>query len=111
MNHAYSSRWQVVAICAALFVLTVILYSPVRYFEFINYDDGDYITKNPHVRSGLNGDNVVWAFTAFYSNNWHPLTWISHMLDVQMFGLNAGGHHLVNVVFHACNTVLLLLVF
>ena len=70
-------------------------------------DDSGYVTKNIHVSTGLNLGNVVWAFTSFHQANWHPLTWISHMADCQLFGLNSGPHHLVNVALHAANVLLL----
>lgn len=76
---------------------------------FVNYDDPDYVTSNRHVVTGLSWANVVWAFTTGHASNWHPLTWISHMLDCQLFGQHAIGHHLVNVAFHMANTVLLFL--
>jgi tetratricopeptide (TPR) repeat protein len=75
---------------------------------FTNYDDGAYITANRHVMGGLSWDGLRWSLTAFHSANWHPLTWISHMLDVSVFGTWAGGHHLVNLAFHLAGTLLLL---
>ncbi len=74
---------------------------------FINYDDPIYVTDNPHVRNGLTPEGFIWAFTSAYDANWFPLTWLSHMLDCQLFGLNAGLHHLTNVVLHALNALLL----
>jgi protein O-mannosyl-transferase len=94
-------------ICVFLALVTLALYWPVNGFEFNNYDDAQYVTDNPHVLSGLTGDNILWAFTSGHASNWHPLTWLSHMLDCQFFGLNAGGHHLVNLLFHIANTLLL----
>ncbi len=94
-----------------IFLLTLTVYGQVKDHAFLDFDDYEYITENPHVRTGLKGENIVWAFTSYHSNNWHPLTWISHMLDVQIFGLNPGGHHLVNVLFHIANALLLLIVF
>ena len=91
----------------ALVLATVLLYSPVTHHQFLDYFDDDfYITKNIHVSTGLNLDNVVWAF-GFHEANWHPLTWLSHMLDCQLFGLNPGPQHLINVLFHAINVLLL----
>jgi hypothetical protein len=92
-----------------LAVVTCAVYWQVGSHQFVNYDDGRYILENPHVRTGLTGENVIWAFTSTYASNWHPLTWLSHMLDVQLFGLNPGPHHLVNVLIHAVNTILLFL--
>jgi protein O-mannosyl-transferase len=100
---------QAAMICFALAILTLILYWPTAYHGFINFDDPDYIIANPHVNSGLSWPNIVWAFDGAHSANWHPLTWISHMLDCQLFGLKAGDHHLMNVVFHIINTLLLFL--
>jgi len=96
-------------ICLCIALMTFAVYGQVRNHAFIDFDDYEYITENPHVRSGLSMDNVVWAFSSYHSNNWHPLTWISHMVDVQIFGLNPAGHHLINVFFHIVNTILLLL--
>jgi len=79
----------------------------VRRFEFVDYDDIDYISSNPHVVTGLTWDGIRWAFTAGYSANWHPLTWMSHMMDVQLFGMNAGLHHVVNLLLHVLSTLLL----
>jgi tetratricopeptide (TPR) repeat protein len=99
------------ALAAALVLLTLLIYLPVRNFEFVKYDDPDYVTNNPHVRSGLTVDNAVWALTTNHAGNWHPLTWLSHMLDCQLFGLDSGAHHLTNVALHAAGTLLLFLVF
>lgn len=96
------------AIFWGLFVLTVALYSRAAFFPFCVIDDGDYLTKNPHITSGLTADAVTWAFTAFHAGNWHPVTWFSLMLDSQLFGLNPAAFHLVNVLLHALNASLLL---
>ena len=88
---------------------TLALYWPVRTHDFIWLDDPDYVTENAFVKMGLSWESIGWAFTHTFSSNWHPLTWISHMLDWQLFGANAGGHHLMSVAFHAANSVLLLL--
>ena len=76
---------------------------------FINFDDTDYVTENVHVLKGLNGQSITWAFTTTEAANWHPLTWLSHMLDVQLFGLDAGKHHLTSLQLHILNSVLLFL--
>ena len=78
-------------------------------YDHLDFDDSQYVTKNVHVRTGLNLGNVVWAFTSFHEANWHPLTWISHMVDCQLFGLNSGDHSLVDVALHAANVFLLFL--
>ena len=93
-----------------LAILAGIIYFQTSGHDFIQYDDLDYIVENNNVRTGLSPENVAWAFTTFHSCNWHPLTWISHMIDVQLFGLNPAGHHLVNVLFHIANSILLFLV-
>ncbi len=92
-----------------LALATLILYQPVLHYQFLNYDDNEYVTENSHVQAGLTWGNVGWAFTTFHASNWHPLTWISHMADYQLFGPHAGGHHYSNVLFHAANAVLLFL--
>lgn len=93
-----------------LVVITLALYNPVARHPFVNYDDDRYVTDNPHVRAGLHWETVKWAFRSYDEANWHPLTWISHAVDCQVFGLNPAGHHYVNLLLHACNAVLLFLV-
>jgi len=93
--------------CALLFLATLAVYWPVTRFEFINCDDHTYVSQNPHVVSGLTWQGMAWAFQAGYAANWHPLTWLSHMVDVELFGLRSGLHHLVNLLFHGANTLLL----
>jgi len=78
-------------------------------FEFVDYDDNGYVFENPHVLSGLSLEGVRWSFTALHEANWHPLTWLSHMLDVELFGLDPAGHHLVSLWLHIANSVLLFL--
>jgi len=94
-------------ICLCLAAAIAAVYSPVRHFGFTNYDDGEYIAKNAHVQSGLTLRGMVWAFTTNHAGNWHPLTWLSHMLDWQLWRGKAGAHHLVNVLLHVANTLLL----
>jgi protein O-mannosyl-transferase len=96
-------------ICALLVLAVFAAYCPVLFYAFTDYDDNDYVWQNPQVLNGLSLPGAAWAFTHFYASNWHPLTWLSHMLDVQLYGMNAGGHHATNVLFHAANTVLLFL--
>lgn len=96
-------------ICLALLILIAAVYMQVASHDFLLYDDPNYVTSNSHVRAGLALDNIIWAFSSFHDNNWFPLTWISHMLDVQLFGVAAGWHHLVNVALHAANSLLLFL--
>ena len=101
------SRPRLIALLLALTTLVVFL--PAGRFSFLNYDDNDYVADNPHVNAGLTPAGVKWAFTAFHAGNWHPLTWISHMADCTLFGLNPGAHHFVNILFHAANAALLFL--
>ncbi len=91
-----------------LALATLLIYLPVSRHDFLDFDDDDYVTHNAMVQPGLTLAGVKWAFTTFHAANWHPLTWLSHMADCQCFGLNAGAHHLVNVLFHAANSALLL---
>jgi tetratricopeptide (TPR) repeat protein len=85
---------------ALLFLAVLAVFGQSRGFEFLNYDDPSYVTENPPVTAGLSADGLRFAFGAFHSSNWHPLTWLSHMLDVQVFGMRPGPQHLVNVVLH-----------
>ena len=82
-------------------------YRQVIYFDFVGYDDELYVTENLHVQNGFTAKGVKWAFTTFHSANWHPLTWLSHMLDCELYGSNPMGHHWTNVQFHIANTLLL----
>lgn len=93
-------------LCLLLALVTVLVYSPVRHAGFLVFDDSDY-AGDRHVQSGLTAEGVKWAFTTFHASNWHPLTWLSHMLDASLFGPNPGPQHFVNVLFHAANAVLL----
>jgi len=87
---------------------TLAVYAPVVQFGFLEYDDFQYVAANPHVAAGLTVDGARWALTSFYASNWHPLTWLSHMLDVQLFGMSPGAHHAVNVLFHIAAAIVLL---
>jgi Flp pilus assembly protein TadD len=98
------------AVSVLLFVATLAVYGQVVEHEFMYFDDDLYIYENPHVMKGITWDGVGWAFTSMWTSNWHPLTWLSHMVDCALFGLNAGYHHLVNVLLHIVNSVLLYLV-
>lgn len=108
-NSAIHKRLPVV-ICFLLAVATLAIYLPVRNHEFIHYDDDTYVTDNPHVLSGLTIENIKWAFTTPHGSNFHPLTWLSHQLDCSLFGKTPGPHHLINVIFHIANTLLLFVV-
>jgi len=94
-------------IALVLFSATAAVYFQAAYFPFALIDDGDYVTNNFHVTSGLSLHSITWAFTTFHAGNWHPLTWLSLMVDSQLFGVNPLGYHLVNVVLHALNSSLL----
>jgi tetratricopeptide (TPR) repeat protein len=96
-----------VFICLALLLVTLGVYGQVAHFDFVNYDDPDYTTENPHIREGPTSANVEWAFTSSYAANWFPLTWISHMLDRKFFGSDAGRQHLTNLALHLLSTLLL----
>jgi protein O-mannosyl-transferase len=91
----------------ALLLATFAVYAQVRNFDFVNYDDGDFITNNLNVRQGLTAQGLEWALTSGYEGNWVPLTWVSHMLDCQFFGLDSGWHHLHNVLLHALAAIIL----
>ena len=86
------------------------VYWQVRNFSFVNFDDQKYITENYYVQAGLTFENIRWSLTATQASNWHPLTWLSHMMDCQIYGMNPGHHHMTNVLFHILNTLLLFLV-
>src|SRR5271170_6870547 len=101
------SRPRLIALLLAL--TTLVGFLPAGGHEFVNYDDSDYVTDNPFVKGGLNWTDLKWAFTTGHASNWHPLTWISLQADCELFGLNAGALHLINVMFHAANVALLFL--
>jgi protein O-mannosyl-transferase len=94
-------------LAVALVVLTVLVYQPVLQSRFLGLDDDDYLTSNPNVQHGLTAAGVKWAFTSFHASNWHPLTWMSHTLDWQLYGSGPIGHHAANLVIHVANVLLL----
>jgi tetratricopeptide (TPR) repeat protein len=104
-----SSRQHLLMICLALLAGVLAVYGQTcsQDFAFLNLDDNEYVTDNPHVRGGITLDNVKWALTALHSYNWHPLTWMSLQLDAQLYGMAPAGFHATNVLLHAANTVLL----
>ena len=106
-----SVDWQSVACCMVLFAAVCGFYSSVTHNGFVRYDDEPYILKNHHVQAGLTWSTVKWAFLTGEESNWHPLTWLSHALDCEFFGVNPAGHHWANVVFHGLNAMLLFLFF
>ncbi len=103
-------RQCVVGICVALAAITFAVFGQSLTHQFINYDDSAYVFDNPVVCRGLTLKGIVWAFTGAHAANWHPLTWLSHMLDCQLYGLHPGGHHLTNVILHTATVILLFLV-
>ena len=106
---AYAFGARDVWIGIALVVLILVVYAPVRHYGFVDLDDPQYVSENPFIAGGLTWSGVKWAFTSVYASYWLPVIWLSHMLDVQLFGLNAGAHHVTNVVMHAVDAVLLYL--
>ncbi len=105
-----STKKPLLIISLLLTIAAFMAYRQVTHCAFINFDDAEYVTENRHVQDGLTVKGIAWAFTTGYASNWHPLTWISHMVDVQLFGLQPGWHHLTSLLFHLANTVLLFLV-
>ena len=101
------NKQYVLLICAGLALATVIAYEHLYHSDFVDYDDDMYVTENPHVKNGITGESISWAFTTGHAYNWHPLTWLSHMLDCQLFGTGPGWHHLTNLLLHIINTLLL----
>jgi hypothetical protein len=107
-----SPRGARTAVLAAAIALAALLaFAPAVRNDFINYDDDQNLIKNVHLQQGLTADSLRWAFTNLEFQNWHPLTWISHMLDFQLFGMQAGGHHAVSVAIHAGSAAVLFVVF
>ncbi len=100
---------QPAVLCLLLVAVTLIVYWPVTRCDFVNYDDPDYFSSNSHVQAGLTSDNVAWAFGTGRASNWHPLTWLSLMLDRELSGCGPAGPHFTNLLFHLANTVLLFL--
>lgn len=103
------SRSTRIVLTLVLLAITALVYAPVRDAGFINYDDPLYVQDNPHVQQGLTLDGITWAFTTDHASNWHPLTWLSHMLDIELYGLDPGGHHVTNLLLHLAATLALLL--
>jgi len=110
MQRTNSHQGKIIVTGLGLMLLVIFTFLPVRNNDFILLDDGVYVTGNAHVRSGLAWENIEWAMSSVVGGNWHPLTWMSHMLDCQWFGLNPRGHHLTSLLIHAVNTVLTFLV-
>ena len=97
-------------VCLILTTLILAVYSQVIHYDFVSLDNTVYVTANQHVKSGINPEGFLWSFHTTDCGNWHPLTWLSHLADVESYDLDAGGHHLTNVLFHIVNTLLLFFV-
>src|SRR5271157_1792558 len=93
-------RYQDLLICVLISVAVLVTYWPVQHYELICLDDIDYISGNPYVKAGLTWDSFLWALKDIHTGYWHPLTWVSHMLDYQLFRSMAGGYHWTSVIFH-----------
>ena len=106
MGKTSNKDWAVYIYLALTFT-TLAVFWQVSNFDFVNYDDPDYVSQNEHVKAGLTRDGLIWAFTTGHASNWHPLTWLSHMLDCQLFGTNPGRHHLTSLLLHVVNALLL----
>ncbi len=102
--------WREAGVCLLLAVIVGLVFGQTLHHDFVNYDDDLYVYENQHVADGLSFEGVGWAFTTGHGDNWHPLTWLSHMLDGQLYGLKAGGHHFTSVCLHAATAILLFLV-
>ncbi|MGB7581440.1 MAG: tetratricopeptide repeat protein [Sedimentisphaerales bacterium] len=107
MTLEHQQKYISIFVYVGIAVATLVAYEPIRHNYFVSYDDDLYM-KNPAVTGGITQDSIIIAFTKLYAANWHPLTWLSHMLDYRLFGLNPTGHHLVSVVIHIVNALLLL---
>lgn len=110
-GHESPDRRLILGISLFLWIVTYVLYLPTAQFDFVSFDDPLFVTHNEHVNKGFTGAGIYWAFTSAEIDYWRPLSWLSHMLDVELFGLAAGSHHQTNVVIHSFNAVLLFFVF
>ena len=110
-NKTWGTSRGAVFICLLLVIVTLLAYLQVGRHEFVTFDDGLYITENNRIQNGINMESIAWSFTTTHSSNWHPLTWMSHMLDVSLFDMHPGSHHLVSLFFHVFNSLLLFFVF
>src|SRR5208283_1664548 len=109
IDRATNAPWRIAAVCLVLAVATVFSFWGVRNNDFLTYDDDHYVLENRQVQQGVTMQSIAWAFTTFHVANWHPLTWISHMVDWSFYGRNPCGHHITNVCLHTANAVLLFL--
>src|SRR6476620_2450380 len=110
-KESFVQKHRVVLVGAALGILVLAIYFRVVHYDFISLDDNVYVYENSSLLGGLTGTALKFAFTEFYAANWHPLTWLSHAADIQFFGLDAGAHHAVNLVFHLVNSIAAFFVF
>src|SRR5256714_7281777 len=108
--HRTTSPWVVFGVCICLALLSWAVFGQTLRHDFVNYDDPRYVYQNTRITNGLDLAGIAWAFTHIHAENWHPVTTISHMLDCQLYGLKAGGHHFTNVLLHTVAVVLLFLV-
>lgn len=109
-NPEMPNKYNPLIISLVLIASTLAVYWQVQNHEFVSFDDSEYITENNPVKAGLTRDSIIWAFKTSYAGNWHPLTWLSHMLDCHLYGLDPKRHHLTNVFLHIANTLLLLFI-
>ncbi len=107
MNAMGTDKTKLIIISLLLLITAIAVYWPAVGHEFINYDDPAYVTGNAHVRTGFTYENIRWAFTTTLMGNWNPATWLSHMADMHLYGLDPRGHHLTSVILHGLTTVLL----
>ena len=105
----FMTRQRILLICLGLALVTTGLYWPVTHHDFLNVDDPRFVTENPHVLAGLSWSGIRWAFQSVYTEAWQPVTWFSHMLDCDLYGVKAGGHHFTSLLLHVANTLLLFL--
>ena len=105
-----SRVWSTLGLSIVLGFVVMFTFLPALKCPFLSYDDPDYVTSNPRVKAGLSWAGLRWALSSTEAGNWHAMTWLSHMLDCQLYGLNPWGHHLTNLLFHAANTLLVFLV-
>jgi protein O-mannosyl-transferase len=110
VNSAAKDRGLAALACIVLAAVTLAVFWGARQCQFVNYDDPDYITSNEEIQHGLTARSVRWAFQTGAASNWHPLTWLSHLADVQLYGMGPAGHHLTSVFLHAINGALLFLI-
>ena len=109
LSQSWRRKRQIIALCLLLAAVTLAVYARVSRLSFVEYDDPDYVSRNPHVQAGLNWQTVRWALTATEAANWHPLTWLSHALDCQLYGLDPAAHHVTSMGLHTLNVLLLFL--